>query len=77
MEVVPALIAALAASVGMLFFMKLFFNAQRRLLNVKILLLDNEPIVRRYPDPDDDRYAPSVRDMVRDMREIQEIVDEA
>ena len=76
MEVVPALIAALAASVGMLFFMKLFFNAQRRLLNVKILLLDNEAFVNRYPDPDDDRYAPSVRDMVRDMREIQEIVDE-
>ena len=75
MEVVPALIAALAASVGMLFFMKLFFNAQRRLLNVKILLLDNEAIMNRYPDPDDDRYAPSVRDMARDMREIQEIVD--
>ena len=76
MEVVPALIAALTASGFMLFFMSLYFNAQRRLLDIKILLLDNEEITNRYPDPDDDRYAPSVRDMVRDMREIQEIVDE-
>ena len=77
MEVLAALIAVFVVFGFMLFFMSLYSNAQRRLLDIKILLLDNEEITNRYPDPDDDRYAPSVRDMARDMREIQEIVDEA
>ena len=69
--------ALIVNTIALMIFINKYFDSRANLREIRYLLLDNEEITNRYPDPDDNRYAPSVRDMVRDMREIQEIVDEA
>ena len=48
------------------------FRYHRREARLKALILPHNEIIDRYPDPEDERYAPCVRAMVRDMRSVYE-----
>jgi len=73
MEVLAVVAGALVCAIVAFVFIGKYFEARARLTDIYFALYDYDPKAGRYPHPDDDRYAPYILEMAKDINYVRDV----